>query len=60
MTFGADRGRLRERTAARNLTVLRRIALDLLRLDASPKASLKGRRKTVAWDDAYMVRLLRG
>jgi hypothetical protein len=38
----------------------RRIALDLLRADASLKASLKGRRKTAAWDDAYMARLLRG
>jgi hypothetical protein len=39
---------------------LRRIALDLLRADASLKASLKGRRKTAAWDDAYMARLLKG
>ena len=58
--FGEDRSRVRERTAARNLAVLRRIALDLLRADVSTKASLKGRRKTAAWDDAYMAKLLKG
>jgi predicted transposase YbfD/YdcC len=60
VTFGEDRSRVRERNAARNLALLRRIALDLLRADASLRASLKGRRKTAAWDDAYMARLLRG
>jgi predicted transposase YbfD/YdcC len=59
VTFGEDRSRVRERCAARNLAVLRRIALDLLRADTTSKASLKGRRKTAAWDDAYMARLLR-
>ena len=60
VTFGEDRSRVRDRGAARNLALLRRIALDLLRADASLKASLKGRRKTAAWDDAYMARLLKG
>ncbi|MGX9984626.1 ISAs1 family transposase [Methylobacterium fujisawaense] len=54
VTFGEDRSRVR------NLALLRRIALDLLRADASLKASLKGRRKTAAWDDAYIAGLLRG
>ena len=60
VTFGEDRSRVRERCAARNFAVLRRIALDLLRADASLKTSLKGKRKTAAWDDTYMARLLRG
>ena len=47
------------RNVARNLAVLRRIALDLLRADTSLRASLKGKRKTAAWDDAFMARLLR-
>ena len=57
---GEDRSRLRERCAARNFAVSRRIALDPLRADVPLKASLKGRRKTAAWDGAYMARLLRG
>jgi len=60
VTFGEDRSRVRERNAARNLALLRRVALDLLRADASLKASLKGKRKTAAWDDTYMASLLRG
>ncbi len=58
--FGEDRCRVRERTAARNFAVLRRIALDLLRADTSRKASLTGKRKLAAWDDAYMATLLSG
>ncbi len=58
--FGEDRSRVRERCAARNIAVLRRIALDLLRADHSVRASLKGRRKTAAWGDTCMARLLRG
>jgi predicted transposase YbfD/YdcC len=60
VTFGEDHSRVRERNAARNLALLRRIALDLLRADASLRAGLKGKRKTAAWDNAYMARLLRG
>ena len=60
MDFGEDRSRVRERNAARNLAVLRRIALDLLRADTSLKASLKGRRKVAAWDDHFMGKLLSG
>jgi len=60
VTFGEDRSRVRERNAGRNLAVLRRIALDLLRADTSLKASLKGKRKSAAWDHAYMTRLLGG
>lgn len=58
--FGEDRCRVRERAAARNLAVLRRIALDLLRADTSVKARLPAKRKLASWDDAYMGRLLRG
>ena len=60
VAFGEDRSRVRERTAARNLAVLRRIALDLLRADTSRKASLTAKRKAAAWDDAYMAKLLSG
>ena len=54
------RSRVRDRNAARNLAVLRRVALDLLRADTSLRARLKGKRKAAAWDDVFMARLLRG
>ncbi len=60
VTFGEDHSRVREQNAARNLGILRRLALNLPRADTSLKASLKGKRKTAAWDDIYMARPLRG
>jgi predicted transposase YbfD/YdcC len=58
--LGEDASRVRERNAARHLAVLRRIALNLARADASLKASLKGQRKYAAWDDAFMAKLIAG
>jgi predicted transposase YbfD/YdcC len=58
--FGEDASRVRERNAARNLAVLRRIALNLARADGFLKASLKGKRKYAGWDDGFMARLIVG
>src|SRR5918911_3810215 len=60
VTFGEDDSRVRERNAARNMAVLRRIALDLARANRSPKASLKGKPKCAAWDDSFMTKLIAG
>ena len=58
--FNEDASRVRERTAARNLALLRRIALNLARADGTLKASLKGKRKSAAWDDGFMAQLIAG
>jgi predicted transposase YbfD/YdcC len=58
--FGEDASRVRERNAARNLALLRRIALNLARADASLRASLKGKRKYAAWDNDFMATLIAG
>jgi predicted transposase YbfD/YdcC len=58
--FREDASRVRERNAARNLGLLRRIALNLARADATVKASLKGKRKYAGWDDAFMATLIAG
>jgi predicted transposase YbfD/YdcC len=60
VTFREDASRVRERNAARNLALLRRIALNLARADASLKASLKGKRKYAGWDDTFMATLIAG
>src|ERR687886_1291029 len=60
VTFGEDASRVREPHAARNMAVLRRIALDLARANRSLKASLKGKRKCAAWDDSFMTKLIAG
>ena len=60
VTFREDASRVRERNAARNLALLRRIALNLARADATLKASLKGKRKYAGWDDTFMATLIAG
>ena len=56
--FGEDLSRVRDRNAAANLAVLRRIALNLVRADTSCPGSLKGKRKMAGWNDAFMLRLV--
>jgi predicted transposase YbfD/YdcC len=60
VTFREDASRVRERTAARNLALLRKIALNLARADGTLKASLKGKRKYAGWDDGFMAALIAG
>ena len=58
VTFREDDSRVRDRTAARNLALLRRIALNLVGRDRSSTASARAKRKRAAWDDSYMLQLL--
>ena len=60
VTFREDDSRVRDRTAARNLALLRKIALDLVAKDRGSRASLRGRRKKAAWNDDYMLQLIVG
>ena len=58
VTFREDDSRVRDRTAARNLALLRKIALNLVARNRSGRASLRGRRKKAAWNDAYMLQII--
>ena len=60
VTFREDDSRVRDRRAARNLALLRRIAVNLVGRDRSAKASVRARRKEAAWNDDYMLQLLAG
>jgi predicted transposase YbfD/YdcC len=60
VTFREDDSRVRDRTAARNLALLRKIALNIVGRDKTTKASVRARRKKAAWDDTYMLKLLAG
>ena len=60
VTFREDDSRVRNRRAARNLALLRRIAVNLVGRDRSAKASVRARRKKAAWNDDYMLQLLAG
>src|SRR3954470_14285859 len=56
--FNEDASRVRERTAARNLALLRKVALNFARADTTLKTSLKGKRKSAAWDNDFMATLI--
>ena len=60
VTFREDDSRVRDRTAARNLALLRKIALNIVGRDKTTKPSVRARRKKAAWNDAYMLKLLAG
>ena len=49
---------MRDCTAARNLALLRKIALNLLAGDRSSQTSHRGRPKRAAWNDDYMLRII--
>ncbi len=58
VTFREDDSRVRDRTAARNFALLRRIALNLVARDRSGRTSLRGRRKRATWNDDYMLQII--
>jgi predicted transposase YbfD/YdcC len=60
VTFREDDSRVRDRTAARNLALLRKIALNIVGRDRTTKASVRARRKKAAWNDSYMLKLQAG
>jgi predicted transposase YbfD/YdcC len=58
VVFHEDSSRLRSRDGPRNMATVRHMAMNLIR-GASDKHSLKVRRKSAAWDTAYLERLIR-
>lgn len=60
MVFDEDHNRVRRGHGARNLAVLRKIALNLLRRETQSKLSLPVKRRKAGWDDAYLLKLLAG
>jgi hypothetical protein len=58
VTFREDDSRVRDRTATRNLAILRKIATNLISRDRTPRISMRARRKQAAWNDDYMLSLL--
>src|SRR5947209_7670919 len=60
VTFREDDSRVRDRTAARNLALLRKIALDLVAKDRGSRASLRGRRKKADREDGGMLQIMTG
>lgn len=58
MSFREDECRVWVGQAAENLSRLRRLALNLLKRDASVKIGINGKRLKAGWDEHYLLRLL--
>jgi predicted transposase YbfD/YdcC len=57
VTFDEDKLRARAGYASQNLSIMRRMVLNTLKLDTS-KGSLKGKRKKAGWSPTYLEHLL--
>jgi hypothetical protein len=60
MSFGEDRGRIREGHADTNFAIVRRMALSLLKNEKSQKVGVKTKRRTAGWNDDYLEQVLLG
>ena len=60
VSFGEDGSTVRKDNAPQNLALLKKIVLNLIRMDSTDKtkASLRLKRKKAAWDDDVRMRML--
>ena len=59
VTFQEDASRVRKDHADRNLATIRRWALNLCKLDRTPKLTMNLKRKQASYSDAFREQLLR-
>jgi len=60
IAFREDESRIRKDNAPTNFAILRHIALNLLKREASLKRGIKGKRLKAGWDEAYLSKVLCG
>ena len=60
MAFREDECHVRRGNSAENFAILRHIALNLLKQDATVKLGIKSKRKAAGWDNGYLLHLLNG
>jgi len=58
VAFGEDDSRIRTGHAAHNLSLLRRMALNLLRRETTAKGGIAARRRQAGWNDRYLLKVL--
>ncbi len=58
VSFREDDCRIRQDAGAQTMSVLRHIALNLIRRESSHKRGVKARRKRAAWDHSYLLQVL--
>ncbi len=58
MSFREDESRMRKGHSQENFSVMRRIALNLIKNEKSIKLGVKNKRLRAGWDEAYLAKLL--
>lgn len=58
MAFREDESRVRKDHAAANLSIFRRIALNLLKQENTKKRGINGKRKNCGWDENYLLKVI--
>lgn len=59
VTFNEDRQRKRNGMAAQNFALVQKIALNLLKSEESNKVSIKNKRLKAAWDNDFLLKILK-
>ena len=58
VSFSEDRSRIRKDHGAENMSLLRRLTLNLIRQEQTTKGSMKVKRKRAGWDNRYLEKVL--
>ena len=58
MAFREDESRIRTGHAAHNMSILRRLALNLLRRETTAKGGIAAKRKQAGWNNEYLLKVL--
>lgn len=56
--FGEDSSSLRDYTGAQNLSLLRKIAISLIKQEGTQKMSIKRKRKKAGWDTKFLLKII--
>jgi predicted transposase YbfD/YdcC len=59
VVFNEDLSRIRKDNAPENFSIIRRVALNLIKLDKTPKVSQRNKRNRAAWSDKFLEQLLK-
>ena len=59
VNFGEDNSRIRNVNADENFSIIRRVALNLIKLDDTKKASQRSKRKMASWNTDFLEALLK-
>jgi predicted transposase YbfD/YdcC len=58
VAFKEDKARNRKDHSASNMTIIRHMAVNVVKNDKSSKTSIRGRRLKAGWDDEYLLKLI--